>query len=275
MNEIEVDKNSWAIFDSWYPPQETEQLSWEVFDGLLPVYHKILEKKYDELNSLLEEWDKRLSDLDKDPTYFNWDNFRPLRLSREEDWSDWLSHLIATSKSGIFCKNVFDIEDFNTEDYISPFRVEREITYEFYRADIIIEWQNHFYSHVEVKIGDEQLTKTLETGEKLREKYQVPKNQWTNYLLLLSEQVPSWEQLTTSYPEFDSVNIITWNDICIAIRRALLYEESIKWRVWAYSFLGAIEQKIIQFPGYRVEDKPIEKIDEKIDILRKGLYYEQ
>lgn len=271
----EVDKTSWNLFDNWYPPKEKNTLNWAVFDEILPLYKKILEKKYIELNYLLEVWDNKLSDLGGDSTYYNWENFRPLRLSREEDWSDWLSHLILTSRSGVFSNNVFNIEGFNTQDYSTPSRVEREITYEYFRADIIIEWQNHHFSHIEVKIGDEQLKKTLETGEKLREKYHVLKSQWTNYILLLSEQIPSWEQLTTSYPEFNTIRVITWDDICIAIRRALLYEEFVKWRVWAYSFLGAIEQKLISFSGHLIKDKPMEKIEEKIVLLRKGLYYDQ
>ena len=78
-----------------------------------------------------------------------------------------------------------------------------------------------------------------------------------------------------SFPEFNTVSVITWDDICIAIRKALLFEESIKWRVWAYSFLGAIEQKLISFPGHRIKDKPMERVDEKINILRKGLSNEE
>jgi len=63
MNQIEVDKSSWNVFDNWYPPQEKDALSWGVFEGLLPLYRKIIEKKHNELSTLLTEWNNRLNDL--------------------------------------------------------------------------------------------------------------------------------------------------------------------------------------------------------------------
>ena len=191
-----VDISSWNIFNDWHPPKEKDTLSWEVFDVLFPLYRNILKKKYSKLNSLLKDWDSRLKDLGGDPTHFNWDTFRPLRLSREEDWSDWLSCLIATSERGILSKTIFTIDGFKTKDYASPSSVEREVIYENYRADIIIKWKNYHFSHLEVKIGDEQLQKTLDTGEKLREKYSADETKWTNYILLLRQQKMLWEQLT-------------------------------------------------------------------------------
>lgn len=54
----------------------------------------------------LREWllesDAQLAELGGDPLRDAWASFRPLRLSREEDWSDWLAHLIQTSRTGVF-----------------------------------------------------------------------------------------------------------------------------------------------------------------------------
>jgi len=64
--------------------------------------------------------------------------------------------------------------------------------------------------------------------------------------------------------------------VCIAIRRALLSKELVTWKVWAYSFLGAIEQQIIGFQGYLFDEKkPSENLDKKITILKRGLEYEK
>ena len=46
-------------------------------------------------------WADRLADLGGEPVCQDWSRFRPLRLSREEDWSDWLAHLIETSSTGV------------------------------------------------------------------------------------------------------------------------------------------------------------------------------
>lgn len=272
-NQKQLDVTLWRIFDSWSPPKEIQDhsISWKVIDELVPYYAKIIESKYEILFSLLKRWDNLLDDLGRDPTHNNWKNFRPLRLSREEDWSDWLAHLLATSKTGVFAHWLFHIPTFRIFDYKSPRNVEREISHGGYRADIIVEWENKHFSHVEVKVGDEHLSKTINTSENLREKYNASSKNWTNFILLLSRQLVSWEQTQSSYDLSPEIKSLTWDDVCVAIRQGLLTEETITWKVWGYSFLGAIEQRLIGFPGHKVSKMPSENLDEKIKILKRGL----
>jgi len=277
-NNQQYDKNSWEVFETLpsFGRTFTLSLSWQVFEDLSPSYRKFIEEKYNTLELLLNEWDESLHELGGDPTYYDWDNFRPLRLSREEDWSDWLVFLIDTSKTGVFAKELLQIDGFESKDY-STNKIEREVSYKVYRADIIISWKKGAFSHIEVKIGDEDLLKTYKTGKMMREKYKVKAVKWTDFLLLLSGQSPRWEKIVEKNPSFSKIKAITWNDVCIAIRKALMAGESIKWKVWAHSFLGAAEQKLIGFLGHKMKMGPrfsilnIGNIVEKTDILKKGL----
>lgn len=264
----------WQIFSEWQPPEEKQipNKSWDVFDAVIPYYQRIIENRYKLLNSLLGKWDDRLNELGGDCTWFDWDSFRPLRLNREEDWSDWLAHIIATSETGIFAQNLLKIPKFTASGYIKPEKVERELSYGEFRADLIIKWQNQFYSHIEVKIGDSNLQKTFETSENFRRKYKVSNDRWSNFILLLSEQLNQWQQLEKMHNHI-KIESLLWEDVCIAVRRALLSKEKITWKVWAYSFLGAVEQLLVGFSGHQISKKPSENLDDKISILSKGLNY--
>ena len=56
------------------------------------------------------KWDQHLSKVDGDPLHEDWSRFRPLRLTREEDWSDWLAWLLENSNSGRLAAEVFHRE---------------------------------------------------------------------------------------------------------------------------------------------------------------------
>jgi len=263
----------WSIFDSWVPVKKSEYKSdWHLFEHLLADYEHVVESKYEQLHSLLRKWDKHLRDLGGDSTHHNWTDFRPLRLTREEDWSDWLAYLFGESKTGVFAKCLLGIPHFELLDYARPKKVRREIGYGGFRADIIIQWQNNSFSHIEVKIEDENLKKTIQTSECLMKKYYQSRKNWTNFILLRYNHLVNWEGINALNNNSNTViKAITWKDVTVALRRALLSKENVPWKVWAYSFLGSIEQRIIGFPGHRLACMPYEKIDEKIDVLRKGL----
>lgn len=267
----------WDVFEAWSLVKELPgyKMDWEALDALVTHYEIIIDRKYEELMPLLMNWDNRLSEFGNDPTHRDWVGFRPLRLTREEDWSDWLAHLLDSSSTGVFAQCLLDNPVINIPDYAWPKKVHREISHEGFRADIIVEWQDEHFSHIEVKIGDPNLSKTYKTSEALIDKYRVPVENWANFILLLSHQRVSWEQVSVPNSQTTEIVVLTWSDVCIAIRRALLSRELITWKVWAYTFLGAIEQHLIGFPGYLLDKKPSENLDEKIRILQRGLEYEK
>ena len=263
MQKVKKDRG-WNIFTGWLPPQE--KIQWNIFDEFTGYYKEFINEKHEDLTKLLKNWDAQLKELNGDPTYYDWSAFRPLRLTREEDWSDWLAHLIATSKTGDFCKFLFNLND--SFDFSEPQKVHRELSSHNYRADIIIEWKNDFYSHIEVKIGDENFSKTYGTGQAMRKKFGTKEKEWTDFILVLPEQLNS-ERLNEEL--HDTIILLSWQDVAVALRRALLGRETIVWKVWSWSFLGAIEQKLIDFPGYALKTKPEQSIDTKIEILVEGL----
>lgn len=261
---------NWDIFNTWeLPKSETiyNHMNWNDFDFLINLFNNVCSSKYNELLPLIEKWDELTKHIGKDPTHINWNKFRPLRLNREEDWSDWLSFLIENSEYGEFSKDLLGIQI--TE---KPIEVEREVTCSSYRADIVINWHNNYYSHIEVKIGDENLIKTYDTSLKLEE--ELLNSTWTHFILLLSSQLSIWDDIDHSNFGNIKINSLCWEDVAIALRKALLGKENLNWKVWCYSFIGAIEQKLIGFKGHLLDQKPREKVDTKLEILKKSLNHE-
>ena len=82
-------------------------LRWDDCDALVSAYSSVIDERYEELHRLLDKWNCELDFLGKDPTHTDWNSFHVLRLSREEDWSDWLGFLIAQSETGVFSQNLF------------------------------------------------------------------------------------------------------------------------------------------------------------------------
>ncbi|PIP77875.1 MAG: hypothetical protein COW85_06720 [Ignavibacteria bacterium CG22_combo_CG10-13_8_21_14_all_37_15] len=265
---------SWKIFDRWNISTKKSSSVWYDFDQLIPFYNQIVESQFQKLYPLLEKWNHILSEYGGDPTNENWEKFRPLRLSREEDWSDWLAFLLENSKTGTFAKHLFKIQNIEALNYSKPAYVTREEISSNYRSDIIIKWKNEIYTHIEVKTGDMSLSKTFETSESFRNKHSVNKNNWYNYILLMSNQIPDWEKIIELTAKSIEIKSITWEDVSISLRKSLFSEESIVWKTWAITFIGAIEQLLIGFQGYLVLHKPREQVEIKIDILEKGLCYE-
>ena len=266
-----MENKYWGIFNNWnYKVKEIIFYpDWHIFDSMVSTLSLFYKKRYTEFQSLYGRWDKELNLYGGEPSNFNWDNFRPLRLSREEDWSDWLIHLISESQTGYFSSHLFPIENTTENDYSRPSYVGREVSYKGYRADIIIKWNNNIYSHIEIKIGDENLVKTYGTSEAMRSYYKVPKNKWYDFIIILESQVEDWVNIENreKYP----IQYLIWNDVAITLRKSILISnESLSWKVWAYSFLGAIEQKLLYFKkGYKVSD--ILQIENNIIILKEGL----
>lgn len=269
--------SAWEIFSGWgvdLPMEATTPFigDWGSFDSLDHLLEKHLQKQAKELLHYLKDWDFRLKDLGGEPSYYDWGDFRPLRLGQEEDWSDWLYHLILSSRTGYFSKQVFNLEGFSQEDYCKVLDKWREPPSECYRADILINWLNHSFTHLEVKVGDPNLEKTLGTALAMRNRFQKHNERWFDMILLKRFQLPAWDDIKTKTPS--DIRAITWEDIAIALRKSLVHKgEDLSWMVWARTFLGAIEQKLLGFPYIkkgipRVSDSLLEQM---IQILVKGV----
>ncbi|MBN2891888.1 MAG: hypothetical protein JXL97_08480 [Bacteroidales bacterium] len=262
---------TWDIFNDWKIDQTSQlNLNWESFVLLRPYYNELIKSRYEQLLTALNKWNTILVDYGKDPTYYDWDNFRPLRLNREEDWSDWLAFLIENSETGFFSKDLLKIKDDFSNNLSLP-KVDREVTVQNFRADIIIKWQNNNFTHIEIKIGDKNLNKTFETSKVLQQKYKIDDKKWNNFILLLNSQLNDWLQVEDQSKINTIVKAITWKDVSISLRKSLLTNENHTWKAWAYTFIGAIEQKLINYKGFKITERPIDNLDIKTEILEKAL----
>lgn len=268
----ERDRN-WSIFDGWsHATHATRSLpTWDVVEPMVQLHRRMVAAQREDIAHLLQRWDELLHDLGGDPTSRRWETFRPLRLSREEDWSDWLAHLLATSTTGLMASSLFGFGRVAAPTLASPQSVERESTYQSYRADLVIHWQDGASSHLEVKIGDGGLAKTFRASELIMAGHGSTRRSWTHFILLLGHQLDAWDAVAGAARSTVEVRPLVWADVCVAIRRALRANENITWKVWAWSFLGTVEETLIGYVAGRDATLPSQVIDTKREILRRGL----
>ena len=268
---MNIVKYTLDFFNNWNYEEKKDKLKpqWSTFDKMVTSISSHYQRKYKEFQNLRKKWDTKLKLYGGDTSNFDWYQFRPLRLDREEDWSDWLAYLISESQTGYFSSYLFNIQGINSEEYYIPLNVYREFLYKGYRADIIIEWKNKIYTHIEIKVGDKNLAKTYKTANLMRKYFHVSEDKWHNFIIILEEQSESWLSLFSDVEE--TILSILWNDVAIAIRKSLLYSnEPLAWKVWAYSYLGAIEQKLLNFKkDYKISD--LLKINKNIMIFKEGI----
>jgi len=226
---------------------------WLKLSDWIATAGQALSEAEDDLASLITWWDEALADLGGDPSRTEWATFRPLRLSREEDWSDWLAHLMQTSTTGTLARALFgEWLAKVTDDFARP-EVKREqwTKTKDRRADLLVRWRGGPISHVEVKIGDENFDKTYETSKGLAEQCGSPRV-WTNHVLISDTALDAWKDCVERHPHETEVGVLTWRSVAEALRKALLASEPLTWRVWAYSFSGAVEQTLL---GYHPQKK--------------------
>jgi hypothetical protein len=239
----------WSIFDGFTPPAEPPLLSWEHvaawtahLESQLGAERKLLAKRRASSDAALE-------DLGGDPTASDWTNFLPIRRDREEDWSDWLAQLFEESTTGQFAWALLGgIEGRPRNQYIRP-AVHREVFCAGYRADLIVHWaDSSSYTHIEVKVGDPHLAKTLQTSLEVEKHFLRGRSCRSDIVLLLPTQIEAWTRACSGEPDMhDRVRSLTWLDVAKALRSALPLGvgETLRWRVWAHAFCGAIEQGLL------------------------------
>jgi hypothetical protein len=259
-----------ATFDEYEKGVMTRGRSWAAAAAFNSAHERLKQISAKLLGDERAWWNEKLTDLGGDPSSRDWRGFRPLRLSREEDWSDWLAHLIASSETGSFSRRLFARamgalpDDF---DWTGP-EVKREWTLDTRRADIGVLWRTPASgtargTSVEVKVGDLGLEKTYETARQIETRRR--ERLWAHVLLLPEQDVVRWDELEDEHGEVD-ISVITWTDVAIALRRSLLdTDEPLLWRVWAMAFGGVVEQRLV---GIRWP-RPIDPIA-ALEFLRRG-----
>jgi len=239
---MDVSAWSWSIFDGFEAPGRT--IAWSGLIELIRLGQDYARHQCAELPDLLAQWHAQLEYLGGELSCFDWQNFRPLRTDREEQWSDWLHHFIRTSTTGHFAHQLVSRSGFESPTPCANPVVHREESSEDRRADIVIQWRNGEHCHIEVKVGDLALEKTYDTASKLQQKHDT---HWTHYILLPREDEWQWRALETTHEV--TVHVLTWDDVAVALRRSLrLRREHQHWLAWAYGFCGLIEQKLLGLP---------------------------
>ncbi len=263
--KIEI-QSTWDEIENWINPLRDKYL------GELRIILADSQKKFD-LKKLIE------------PAYRDWSNFRPLNPEDENDWTDWLAHIFETAPTGYFVKKLLckDNDRVMTRYEISAVERETELPKNedgIFRTDILIylkDEANHI--HIEVKKYDTDFKKAYPTAQSVNA---YLNNYKTEHFILIPEEsrtecLKQFGEIKNKYQKIE-INIITWNDVADSLRNTLFNEEInnldnkyTEWNVWASSFLGCIEQKLLGFV-YIPENK-IEQEQKKYSIysLMKNL----
>lgn len=265
----------WSIFDDWCEPVSVggQKYFWIATDDLMEVHHRYEKSIEEVIEARLADWDRDLAGYGGDPIRRDWSHFRPLRLGREEDWSDWLAFLIEMSSTGVSASYLFGETETACDAYARPAKVEREVIAEPYRADLVVRWTNGGVAHVEVKIGDQSLEKTFATAKRLQESYDRDCVRWADFILLLPVQKAEWDNLVDRTEADRPVDCITWQDVSIGLRRGLLSDESVFWKSFAFAFVGAVEQTLLRFAAPTKRGVVARTVEQQLQVLEEGRYH--
>jgi hypothetical protein len=238
----------WHFFENFKKRSFAGECDWPTFNGLFRVAETSAGSMLKQLEELLNPWSSQLQEFGGDPAFRDWQGFRVLRLEREEDWSDWLAFLLETSNTGALCAQLFRVAA--PASFIHP-TVTREMTTldGSYRSDIVVRGSQRSIN-VEIKVGDENFDKTFAMCEGIQKC--LAGHQLSHYILIPDESVDAWRG--TQRDRKIEIVELRWRDVVTAIRVSLLMpDENTAWKIWALSFCGAIEQKILRWPPLRKE----------------------
>jgi len=238
---------SWGFLKNFNIKKLPTSDRWTPIKQMQDKAREALEPTKREYNRLYADWQERLRSLGEDPSTLDLDSFRPLRLSREEDWSDWLAWLLERSETGVLAETLFGTVMTCGAASLKLPTTKREVGTENQerRADIVVTWKSRQVTHIEVKVQDDQFTKTFETAKKLEAG--KPRTTWCHFILITDELMPAWEVGKRVHDDKEiAINPILWGDVVRGLRRCLWKGlECLVWRAWAWSFCGAIEQKLL------------------------------
>jgi len=241
---------------------------WQSIDSWWDSYVHEQEKSLVELQEIIAElndtWAESECAFNQDPLVEDWTETSPqagpLRTNQEENWSQWLAHLIRSS-SGDFTRELFGDHFDTAPKFVRCERAFSDEELHDRRVDIIVEFADCGIS-IEVKKGDEDYRKTPQTAF-LTEKHHQREFNWTHFLLLPESKHAAlsstfgaqMEDADGERPtivaegnhELD-VTVMYWEEVSRALRRTLLAgSESVHWTASAYLFTTLIEQQISRF----------------------------
>jgi len=248
---------SWSSTESWRAPRR--RVGWSAAAEWSRSFNAVITAAGLRLDKCLREWDLKLDDIGGDPSREDWGKFRPLRLLREEDWSDWLAHLLASSRTGRFPARLLAGDVRRAEEWRVR-SAERERPAEGFRADLVVHLVEGKWVHVEVKIGDLDRAKILDTTQALL--IAVGGEFKGDYLLLPDGHVNDWDDEKKQLGgRADHITTLTWHDVAKALRASVLERDpkDLRWRVWAVTFLGAVEQRLLRFQQVGAKDIALAK----------------
>lgn len=237
----------WSDADTWWDEYVQSQL-------------RDLETIGELIDAVSSQWAGNASVFTQDPLEESWRSGQqmvgPLRTNQEENWSQWLAHLIRSS-DGAFMQDLFG----SPEQPASAVRREVHVSSREHhdrRVDIFVEGPDRCVS-IEVKIGDENYEKTPEAAY-LAETNLTACSTWNHYLLVPESKGPQLADAFNSdlktfadarptivSEEFVDVAVLYWNDVAHALRDAITDETAEHWEASAFSFITLIEQKIADF----------------------------
>lgn len=237
----------WQTLDSW----------WQRYDTLRTEAAQALQA---ELQHSDDRWQRSNSRFDVNPLSTDWRTHQrtrgPLRPNQEENWSQWLAHLLRGA-DGLLLGELFGGQYSQL-----PRRVEREAHLpgeESDRyADILVFFGGQGIS-IEVKKGDEHYEKTTHTATLTEDTHA---HDWTHILLLPKYKYPalrgsvkeSLSEPDTGRPRIHSdqsgdIDVVFWREVSGAIRSVLLGDVTLPphWEASAYLFCTLIEQKLLDY----------------------------
>ncbi|EJN59705.1 hypothetical protein HSB1_18630 [Halogranum salarium B-1] len=247
--------------------------AWGAIDELWDSYAEHQQTELKELQELMETlgavWSDEGSQFDSDPLTTNWrpeSKYEgPLRTTvNEEDWSQWLAHLLRTS-TGSFSQALLGTPN------RSPDRVRREVVFSdgqfTRRIDILVEYEDTAVS-MEVKNGDTNYGKTPQTAGLVE---RDDTRDWSHILLLQENKLQrlrqsfgetldeSTERRPTIQSEgYPDIDVRCWKDVSRLLRQMLLddREPGSHWAASAYLFITLIEQRILELHSFAFVSSP-------------------
>jgi hypothetical protein len=248
LSSVGGESPAWSEIDPWWSEYSDSQ-------------REYLRELSDVVDSLNEAWKSSDCKFDRDPLTADWRRTTasagPLRVNQEENWSQWLAHLLRSS-SGEFIDRLIGNGFDDSPNEVRREIVFRDSTSKDRRIDILTEYVGRGVS-IEVKIDDESYRKTLHTA-RLIEKQDY--REWLHVLLLprykeqslratFGDEILDREDENTTITSSGSEDILVlyWEDVGLALRRTLLNdeEEDPHWEASAYLLVTLIEQRLRSF----------------------------